>query len=133
MPQQRIYRKTRTTLQPSTQLNIRQLWQLSMDGANVNWTFHEMLQQEMKVDHDMTLLNIGSWGLHVIHGAFKDGCVACEWNLIHIFSSMYIVFNETPARWEDYVKATSSNDFPVKFCYHRWLENVSVAEWTLLI
>ena len=119
--------------QATTQLNMRQLWQLSMDGPNVNWKFHEMLQQEMKVDHDMTLLNIGSCGLHVIHGAFKDGCVACEWNLKHIFSSMYILFNETPARREDYVKATGSNVFPVKFCYHRWLENVPIAERTLLI
>ena len=89
---------------------------------------------KMKVDYDdMTLLNIGSCGLHVIHGAFKDGCVACEWNLKHIFSSMYILFNETPARREDYVKATGSNVFPVKFCYHRWLENVPVAERTLMI
>ena len=107
----------------TTQLNMRQLGgKLSMDRPNVNLKFNEMLQQPMKVDHDMTLLNIGSCGLHVIHGAFKDGCVACEWNLKHIFSSMYIVFNETPDRREDYVKATGSNVFPVKFCYHRWLD-----------
>ena len=40
--------------QATTQLNMRQLWQLSMDGPNVNWKFHEMLQKQMKVGNDMT-------------------------------------------------------------------------------
>ena len=57
--------------QTITQLNMRQLWQLSMDGPNVNLKFHDMLQQPKKVDYNMTLLNIGRCGLHIIHRAFK--------------------------------------------------------------
>ena len=62
----------------TSQLNMRQLWQLSMHGPNVKWKFHEMLQQQKKDDYDMILLKIGNYGLHIIHGAFKDGCSACE-------------------------------------------------------
>ena len=41
---------------------------------------------------------------------------------------MLRLFKDTPARREDYISVTASNQFPLKFCPHRWVENVQVAE-----
>ena len=44
-----------------------------MDGPSVNWSFYDKLGKEMKDECGMGLLNIGSCGLHVIHGALQTG------------------------------------------------------------
>ena len=46
-----------------------------MDGSNVNWAFHEDLESYRKIEDPKapSLLNIGSCGLHVLHGAYKTG------------------------------------------------------------
>lgn len=54
-------------------LSYRNLIQLYVDGPNVNWTFY-MVVQELKNDYSGTLLNTGSCGVHIVHGAFEDGC-----------------------------------------------------------
>ena len=46
--------------------------QLSMDGPNVNWKVFEDLQSEIQLENGKNLLNVGSCGLHVIHGAFRS-------------------------------------------------------------
>lgn len=112
-------------------LSCRNLIQLSMDGPKVNWKFYEMVEQELKSDFSCTLLNTGSCGIHVVHGAFKDGCDAAGWTVQKTLSSLYWLFKDSPARREDYIRITGSSVFPLKFCQHRWLENVSVAERAL--
>ena len=112
-------------------LSCRNLIQLSMDGPKVNWKFYEMVEQELKRDYSCTLLNTGSCGIHIVHGAFKDGCDAAGWTVQKTLSSLYWLFKDSPARREDYIKVTGSSVFPLKFCQHRWLENVSVAERAL--
>ncbi|CAM4568699.1 unnamed protein product [Leuciscus chuanchicus] len=42
---------------------------------------------------------------------------------------MHTLFHNVPARREDYV--TKSSVFPLSFCGHRWLENLSVVERAL--
>lgn len=108
-------------------LNLRNLEQISMDGPNVNWKFHRLFQEKLTTTCDNTLISIGSCGLHIVHGAFKDGANASEWKIHNLLCSLYRLFKDTPARREDFVKATHSNVFPLKFCSHRWLENVPVA------
>ena len=46
---------------------------LSMDGPNVNWAFQDILENYRKEEdpNASSLLNIGSFGLHVLHGAYK--------------------------------------------------------------
>ena len=58
----------------TAQLNMRNVLQLSMDGPNVNWKFHDLMNEDMQTDFGKSLINIGSCGLHVVNGAFKDGC-----------------------------------------------------------
>ena len=54
-----------------------------MDGPNVNWKFHDLLQEHnSEADEDAsTLISVGSCGLHVVHNAFKTGAQASEWNV----------------------------------------------------
>ena len=35
------------------------------------------------------LLNIGSCGLHVVHGAFYSGCCATDWNIDGILRALH--------------------------------------------
>lgn len=73
-------------------LSFRNIFQLSMDGPNVNWKFYEMLQED--IVRDKQLLNIGSCGLHIIHNSFRSGVTAESWN-IHtesLLSSLYYLF-----------------------------------------
>ena len=44
--------------------------QQSMDGPNVNWQFYTDLTNERNSEE---LLNIGSCGLHIVHGGLQKG------------------------------------------------------------
>ena len=54
--------------------------QIGMDGPNVNWKLFEDLQTQLLSDTDKQMLNVGSCGLHTIHGAYRDGTKATKWN-----------------------------------------------------
>lgn len=62
-------------------MSYRNLIQLYVDGPNVNWTVYNMVEQELKNDYSCSLLNTGSCGVHIVHGAFKDGCNEGGWTL----------------------------------------------------
>jgi len=116
-------------------LNFSKLLQVSVDGPNVNWKFHRDLQQQISLDCNNTLLDIGSCGLHILHGAFKTGF---EQNRLFssiqtLMTSLYYLFKDSPARKEDYTSVTSTTIFPLKFCKHRWLENLGVAQRALVV
>jgi len=53
----------------------------TMDGPLVNWKVFDTLQQRLKTDADVTLLNIGSCSLHQVHGAFKFGADTAGWDV----------------------------------------------------
>jgi len=114
-------------------LDLSQIVQISMDGPNVNWKMCEDFQVTTKRECSVSFLNIGSCGLHIIHGAFKDGAKATGWKVDRFLSSMYWLFKDTPARREDFVKVTEFTRFPVKFCQNRWLENVTVCETAIML
>lgn len=48
-------------------------FRVSMDGPDVNWKFVDMFSHQLIDEYSTTFLNIGSCGLHIIHGAFKHG------------------------------------------------------------
>lgn len=101
---------------------------VSMDGPNVNWKFVDMFSHQLIDEYSISFLNIGSCGLHIIHGAFKHGSERTGWELDNFFSSIFKLFKGTPARRDDYTRVTGSSVFAFKFCKHRWVENVPVAE-----
>jgi len=112
-------------------IGLQNILQVSMDGPNVNWSFYEKMQQKVKSECGCQMLNIGSCGLHIVHGAFKHGCNATKWDIQSVLRAVYTLFKETPARSEDYTTITGSDVFPRNFCSTRWLENVPVAERVL--
>ena len=112
----------------TNKIDISKILQISMDGPNVNWKFHDLLQEHIcEAGEDASaLISVGSCGLHVVHNAFKTGAQASEWNVEEVLSSLYWLFLDSPARKEDFTEITGSMVFPLKFCKHRWLENVPV-------
>ena len=117
------------------QLQLAKCLQISMDGPSVNWKFYKDITLQIKADFNNELVDIGSCGLHILHGAFKT---AIENNKIFgelesLFSSAYWLFKDSPARRDDFQKATGSTCFPIKFCKHRWLANLPVAQRFLLV
>ena len=51
-------------------IDIGIIIQISMDGPSVSWRFRELYNYDLKRIYQKTLLNLGSCGLHVIHGSF---------------------------------------------------------------
>ena len=111
-----------------SRLDPKRLLQVSMDGPNVNWKFYTDLTKERNSEELQQLLNIGSCGLHIVHGGLQKGVDESGWKLGHLMRSLWQLFPDTPVRREYFVKLTGSTVFPLKFCPHRWIEDVVVAE-----
>lgn len=106
---------------------MRKVIQLSMDGPSVNMKLWKDFCSEMaESPQSPVLLNIGSCGLHAIHGAFKAGVKKTGWNIIEFLRAAYYLFKDSPARRATYTQCTESSQFPLKFCSIRWVENSSV-------
>lgn len=114
-------------------VGLKKLAQISMDGPNVNWRMYEDFTKEYKTDLKQDVLNLGSCGLHIVNGAFLTGAKAAAWDVESFLSSLYFLFNDAPARREDFQTVTGAADMPLKFCKTRWLENVPVAERALAL
>ena len=101
---------------------------------NVNWKLLDSIAEDRSSNEQYPiLLNVGSCSLHVVHGAFRKGMKQTNWGIDLLLKSLHSLFNETPARREDYTKITESEVFPQQFCGHRWLEDKKVAERALEI
>ncbi|XP_057299676.1 uncharacterized protein LOC130630266 [Hydractinia symbiolongicarpus] len=109
-------------------LDPNKMFQVSMDGPSVNFKFLEKVQKDRLDNEQHQLIDIGSCGLHTIHGAFKNAAVSTEWNIKKILHGSYQILHDTPARRDDYESVTSSNVYPLNFCATRWVEDKVVAE-----
>ena len=79
------------------------------------------------------LINVGSCGPHVVHGAFRSGAQKTKWGVDLILKALYKLFDESPAKREDCSAITGSNKFPLPFCGNRWVKDKKVAERALQI
>ncbi len=104
-------------------LAYKSLIQLSMDGPNVNIRVYNELNEEIKNNHKIHLLNIGMCSLHKCNNAYRTGVVASAWNISMFLRSIFIVCHDVPAHRDDYVKGTGS-----QHCLTRWVENSRVAD-----
>ena len=108
--------------------NKKCLIQVSMDGPSTNWCFYNLLCNERENEELPKLLNIGSCGLHIIHGTFSTGAQATKWNMKGFLKSCYVLFHDSPARRADYSSVTGSDIFHLSFCSTRWIEDKKVAD-----
>ena len=115
-------------------LEPRRMIQISMDGPSVNWKLYEQITEERNEMEDYpSLIDIGSCSLHVVHRAFRTGVQKTKWSIDGILRALYNLFNDSPAKREDYKTITGSDIFPLQFCGHRWLEDKKVAERAISI
>ena len=56
-----------------------------MDGPKVNWKFYNDLEKDIHSNHDVKLLNVGSCGLHKVHGCFKTAFEQSGWQMDSIY------------------------------------------------
>ena len=54
-----------------------------------------------------------------IHGAFKTGAEASEWNFKGTLKGAFQLFCNTPARREDFESFTETSVYPLFFCATR--------------
>ena len=52
---------------------------------------HKLVEDEVKNDYSSHLLNTDSCGIHIVHGAFNDGCEAAGWTVQKTLSSLLAV------------------------------------------
>ena len=105
-----------------------QLLQISMDGPSVNWKFLKLYSETIARDSGARSIDIGSCGLHIVHGAYKDGGRLSEFPVSKALKASYNLFKDSPARRKDFAKLTGNSKLPLKFCSHRWLEYLLVSE-----
>ena len=87
-----------------------------MDGPSVNLKFLEKVQKDRKANEQPELINIGSCGLHTLHGAFKRGVESTGWNLKQTLHGSYQILHASPARRGDHQTVTGSDVYPRNFC-----------------
>ena len=101
-------------------LDTNKIFQVSMDGPIVNLKFFEKLQKErLENEQHEQLINIGSCGLHTIHGAFKTGAESTSWNIRKTLHGPYQILHDSPARRDDFETITASDIYPFNFCATR--------------
>ena len=60
---------------------------LGMDGSNTNWSVLNKVNNQHSNENLPDLIELGSCGLHIIHGAFQTGIMASKWNLNKVMLS----------------------------------------------
>ena len=101
-----------------------------MGGPSVNLKFLQDIQADRKEKGLPQLINIGTCGLHSIHGAFRTGIEKCWWKLKATMKACYTMLHNSPARRDDYISINQglSPKYPLSFCATRWIEDKLVAD-----
>ena len=107
----------------ASKLGPSNLLQVSSDGPNVNLLFLQLLEEKQRFNDLPSLLNIGTCGLHTIHGSLKAAVKAMDWSIGKVLKAMWKILDETPARRDIFEKITETNVYPLPYCGHRWCEN----------
>nr|CAD7430698.1 unnamed protein product [Timema monikensis] len=95
-------------------------------------SFHEHLKSV--TDNEVcSLLNLGTCGLHVVHGSLRTGVESVDWDISSLLRHMYYLFTDSPARRALFTQLTGCTTFPLKFCGVRWLENAKCFQRALQI
>ena len=79
-------------------LDEKTMIMLSMDGPNTNWEVLNKVKDHRNKNDLPQIMDVGSCGLHVVHGAFNSGVKATGWQLEKIMKNMWKLFNDSPPR-----------------------------------
>ena len=100
-------------------LDTNKTFQVSIDEPIVNLKFLEKLKRDRLENEQHELINIGSCGLHTIHGAFKTGAESTSWNTRKTLHGSYQILHDSPARKDDFETIAASDIYPFIFCTTR--------------
>ena len=67
----------------------------NMDGPSVNWKFYEFLLSEREKSKLSRLIDIRSYSLHVLRGAFKTAAEGTGWNIKRLLKGLFELFNDS--------------------------------------
>ena len=81
-----------------SKLNASKLIQVSSGRPNVNLNFLELMNDKRNEEELCKLIDLGTCGLHVLHGSLKHGEKSSGWKLKKLLSSLYKIFDESPSR-----------------------------------
>ena len=109
-------------------IDLNKVVQILMDGPVVNLKVFEKLVNYREEIGANGLIDIGTCGLHIIHGAFESGFEATSWSMKDLLKGCFQILHDTPARRADFISTTGSDKFPLSFCGIRWVEDQNVAE-----
>ncbi|CAL4099874.1 unnamed protein product [Meganyctiphanes norvegica] len=121
--------------------SLKNMIQISMDGPNVNLLTHKKVNKDPSFDqYEHFLLDIGTCGLHKVHNAMKDASKSVDWKILEFLRAAFTLFEDAPSRREEFLRHTRSahtiptcakqikQQFPLRFCGHRWVENIGPAK-----
>ena len=69
-----------------------------MDSPNLNWSVLGLIGEKRSKQEFSDMINIRSCGLHNVHGAFKSGMKASEWNLAKFLKGTWQLLHDSRAR-----------------------------------
>ena len=114
-------------------LPTKNMTMLSMDGPHTNWKVLDLLKNYRDHNEFPQVLDVGSCGLHIVHGAFQTGVKASGWNIDKLLKAMWRFFIDSPARRDLYIQMNKTDLFPLMFCQTRWVEDEPVASRALSV
>ena len=82
-----------------------------------------MHAEKWELDDLPCLVDLGTCGLHTVHGSMKNGIKCSGWNTRKLLKTLFKLLDESPSRRDTYTKASESRDFPLPYCGHRWSKN----------
>ena len=89
--------------------------------------FLELFAEKIESEELPPLIQIGTCGLHTIHGSMKAGVKNSNWNIGKILKAAWKLLDEAPARRELFEKVTETCIYPLPYCGHHWCENKGCA------
>ena len=102
-------------------LDVTKLIQVGMDSPNVNIKLLKMIGAEQSENKQHQLIDVGSSGFHKIENAFKTGAESTVSGMKKILKGAFQIFYHSPARREDFLTVTNTNQFPQNFCATRFV------------
>ena len=110
------------------ELSEDKLVQLPMDGRSANVKLLQVVQDDRKDKGLPYLLDIGTCGLHTLHGSFKTGIEKSGWKMKSLMKASFNKLHGSPVRQDDYENVTKSLKFLLLFCALRWIADVAVLD-----
>lgn len=108
-------------------LDPNRMIQVSIGGPQTNLKFLESLKSHWIENEKSQLIDKGPCGLHWIHGAFKTSSERIDWELKNVFRGALNLLYDSPARMDNFISVTGSDNFPLYFCATRCVKDRKIA------